>query len=133
MLDGRAVGYLLKEEAPEAIVAAVRAAARGEGYFSPGVAGKVEAWTRGEPPGGLTDREFDVLRLVAEGLTNRQIAQALDIAERTVGFHVSNVLELGVASRTEAVAWGWQHDVAELLDDSEHTPLDVGQNSENVL
>ncbi|HDQ74229.1 MAG TPA: response regulator transcription factor, partial [Chloroflexi bacterium] len=70
-----------KEEAPEAIVAAVRAAARGEGYFSPGVAGKVEAWTRGEPPGGLTDREFDVLRLVAEGLTNRQIAQALDIAE----------------------------------------------------
>ena len=106
MLAAGAVGYLLKEEAPEAIVAAVRAAARGEGYFSPGVAGKVDAWARGEPPGGLTEREFDVLRLVAEGLTNRQIAQALDIAERTVGFHVSNILEkLDVASRVEAAMW----------------------------
>ena len=106
MLDAGAVGYLLKDEAPETIVAAVRAAARGEGYFSPGVAGKVEAWTREEPPGGLTDREFDVLRLVAEGLTNRQIAQSLDIAERTAGFHVSNVLEkLGAASRVEAAMW----------------------------
>jgi two-component system nitrate/nitrite response regulator NarL len=46
------------------------------------------------------------LRLVAEGLTNRQIAQALDIAERTVGFHVGNVLEkLGAASRVEAAMW----------------------------
>jgi len=47
-----------------------------------------------------------VLWLVAEGLTNRQIAQALDIAERTVGFHVSNILEkLNVASRVEAAMW----------------------------
>ena len=106
MLDAGAVGYLLKEEAPEAIVAAVRAAARGEGYFSPGVAGKVEAWARGEPPGGLTEREFEVLRLLAEGLTNREIAQTLDIVERTVSFHVSNILEkLDVLSRVEAAMW----------------------------
>ena len=58
------------------------------------------AWARGEPPGGLTERELDVLQLVAQGLTNREIAQALDIAARTVEFHVSNVLEKsGVGSR----------------------------------
>jgi DNA-binding NarL/FixJ family response regulator len=106
MLAAGAVGYLLKEEAPQTIVMAVRTAAKGKGYFSPSVAGKVDAWAQGERPGGLTEREFDVLRLVAEGLTNRQIAQALDIAERTVGFHVSNVLEkLGAASRVEAAMW----------------------------
>lgn len=53
MLEAGAVGYLLKEEAPQTIVAAVRTAAEGDGYFSPGVAGKVDAWTRREPPGGL--------------------------------------------------------------------------------
>jgi len=106
MLEAGAVGYLLKEEAPQTIVAAVRTAAEGDGYFSPGVAGKVDAWARGEPSGGLTEREFDVLRLVAEGLTNRQIALRLEIKERTVGFHVSNILEkLGVASRVEAAVW----------------------------
>jgi len=55
----------LKEEAPETIVAAVR----GEGYFSPPVADKMAAWARGERPGGLTGRELDVLRLVAQGLS----------------------------------------------------------------
>ena len=106
MLEAGAVGYLLKEEAPGAITAAVRAAARGEGYFSPGVAGKVEAWVCGEPPGGLTERELEVLRLLAEGLTNREIAQTLDIVERTVSFHVSNILEkLDVLSRVEAAMW----------------------------
>jgi len=70
------------------------------------VTAKVVAWAQGERPGGLTEREFDVLRLLTEGLTNRKIAQALDIAERTVGFHVSNVLEkLDVASRVEAAMW----------------------------
>jgi flagellar biosynthesis protein FliP len=49
----------------------------------------VTAWAGGEPPGGLTERELDVLQLVAQGLTNRETAQALDIAARTVEFHVS--------------------------------------------
>ncbi len=106
MLEAGAVGYLLKEEAPGAIVAAVRAAARDGRYFSPGVAGKVEAWVHGEPPGGLTERELEVLRLLAEGLTNHEIAQTLDIVERTVSFHVSNILEkLDVLSRVEAAMW----------------------------
>lgn len=106
MLDAGAVGYLLKEEAPRTIVAAVRTAAEGDGYFSPGVAGKVDAWARGEPPSGLTQREIDVLRLVAEGYTNARIAHELSIAERTVAFHVSNVLEkLDAESRLDAAMW----------------------------
>ncbi len=106
MLEAGAVGYLLKEEAPQTIVAAVRTAADGEGYFSPGVAGKVDAWARGEPPGGLTQREIDVLCLVAQGYTNARIAHELTIAERTVAFHVSNVLEkLDAESRIDAAMW----------------------------
>jgi DNA-binding NarL/FixJ family response regulator len=67
---------------------------------------KVTAWARGEPPGGLTERELEVLALVAEGYTNTRIARELDIAERTVEFHVGNVLEkLDVASRVEAAMW----------------------------
>ena len=106
MLEAGAVGYLLKDEAPETIVAAVRAAARGEGYFSPPVAAKVAAWARGERPGGLTEREVEVLRLVTEGLSNKEIAQALSVSVLTVGFHLGNILEkLGVASRVEAAVW----------------------------
>jgi len=106
MLEAGAVGYLLKEEAPQTIVMAVQAAVRGAGYFSPGVTKKVAAWVRGELPGGLTGRELDVLRLVAEGYANTRIARELDIAERTVSFHVSNMLEkLDVASRVEAAMW----------------------------
>lgn len=107
MIEAGAVGYLLKDEAPGMIVAAVQAAARGEGWFSPAVAAQVAAWARGEkaaPPGAeLTERELEVLRLVAAGKSNKEIARALKVADRTVGFHVSNVLrKLGVASRVEA-------------------------------
>ncbi len=112
MLEAGAVGYLLKDEAPGAIVAAVRAAARGEGWFSPAIAAQVAAWVRGAQtsPGGLTGREWEVLRLVAQGKGNKEIALALGVAERTVEFHVSNVLEkLGVGSRVEAALWAKEH------------------------
>ncbi len=112
MLEAGAVGYLLKDEAPQAIVAAVRAAARGEGYFSAAVAAKVTAWSRGERPGGLTEREVEVLTLVAGGLPNKQIASQLQVAERTVNFHVSNILQkLGAASRVEATVWAKERGV----------------------
>ncbi|MCS7219655.1 MAG: hypothetical protein NZ846_11960, partial [Thermus sp.] len=68
-LEAGAVGYLLKEEAPEAIVEAIRAAARGGMYFSPGVADLVRAVLEGKGPAKLTDREREVLRLMAEGLS----------------------------------------------------------------
>ncbi len=108
MLEAGAVGYLLKEEAPGVIVAAVRGAARGEGYFSARVAAKVAAWARGERPPRppLTERELEVLCLLAEGLSNKEIAGRLHVAERTVAFHVSNILKkLGVTSRIEAALW----------------------------
>ncbi len=106
MLEAGAAGYLLKEEAPEVIVRAIREVARGGEYFSPAVAAKAAAWARGERPGGLTERELEVLRCMAEGLSNKEIAARLHMTERTVAFHVSNILQkLGVASRVEAVVW----------------------------
>ena len=109
MLAAGAVGYLLKEEAPETIVAAVR----GERYFSPPVADKMAAWARGERPGGLTGRELEVLRLVARGLSNKEIALMLKVKERTVVFHVSNTLKkLGAASRVEAAMWAKEQGIA---------------------
>lgn len=106
MLRAGAVGYVLKDEPPEEILAAVRAAMRGEAYFSPAVAVKVAAWVRYERPGGLTEREWEVLELVVKGLSNREIAGRLKVTERTVEFHLSNVLrKLGVSSRVEAVVW----------------------------
>ncbi len=106
MLGAGAAGYLLKEEAPEVIVRAIREVARGGEYFSPAVAAKAAAWARGERPGGLTERELEVLRCMAEGLSNKEIAARLHMTERTVAFHVSNILQkLGVVSRVEAVVW----------------------------
>ena len=105
MLEAGAVGYLLKEEAPEAIVEAVRAAVQGGMYFSPGVADLVKAILEGkrEFP-QLTEREREVLALMAEGLSNKEIAARLGFSKRTAAFHVGNILQkLGAASRTEAV------------------------------
>jgi DNA-binding NarL/FixJ family response regulator len=87
---------------------AIRRAAQGEVLYTQEQLERARRWRQevGERWERLTGREREVLALVAEGLTNRQIAQALDIAERTVGFHVSNVLEkLDMASRVEAAMW----------------------------
>jgi DNA-binding NarL/FixJ family response regulator len=106
MVGAGAVGYLLKDEAPSVIVAAVRAAARGQTWFSPAIELKIAAWERGERPGGLTERELEVLALVADGQSNKQIARRLCITVRTTNFHVGNILQkLDVASRVEAAIW----------------------------
>ena len=107
MLQAGAVGYLLKEEASKLVIEAVRCAASGGSYFSPVVAHKVTAWACGKQIAELTQRELEVLQCVGQGLTNREIARALDIAERTVAFHMSNVFEklVGVSSRVEAAIW----------------------------
>ncbi len=75
------------------------------GYFSPPVAAKIVGWARSETSelDELTERELDVLRLVARGWTNARIAKELGIAERTVAYHLENVLrKLEVSNRTEA-------------------------------
>lgn len=104
MLKAGAVGYLLKEVASTAVVEAVEAAARGEvGLYSPSIAQLLAAWARGETPGGLTEREQDVLRLVVEGQSNKQIGQTLGISEKAVEKHLTGIYgKLGVDSKVSA-------------------------------
>ena len=107
-LQAGAAGYLLKDAEADEVVAAVRAAYRGEVHLDPVVA---RALTRSlvAPHGtatALTPREREILMLVAQGRSNRDIAGALVISERTARTHVSNVLaKLGLASRTQAALW----------------------------
>lgn len=112
MADAGAVGYLLKSEAPGRIAAAVRAAARGERLWTSEQLARVRRW-RAEVAAlleSLTEREREVLRLVAAGLSNKEIAQALTISVRTTDFHVSNVLrKLNLISRVEAAVWAKEH------------------------
>jgi RNA polymerase sigma factor (sigma-70 family) len=112
MLEAGAAGYLLKEESPETIVAAVRAAARGERLWTAEQFARARRWRKEvqELWERLTEREREVLALVAEGKSNKEIAQALKVTERTVEFHVSNVLgKLGLTSRVEAAVWVKEH------------------------
>jgi len=111
-LRAGAVGYLLKDTSAEALVQAIRAAARGEAFIQPSVAAKVVAEfsrladqvPRADPLAEtLSDRELQVLRLVAKGATNKEIASTLVIAEGTVKNHVTSILgKLGVRDRTQA-------------------------------
>ena len=101
-----AAGYLTKEEAIEIIIDAVRGVAKGEqGWFSRRAIAQLSALTRHEsnPAKELSNREFDVLRLVAEGKTNQEIGHALGISEKTVEKHMGAVFtKLQVSSRVEA-------------------------------
>ncbi len=106
MIDAGAMGYLLKDEAPERIIAAARAIAKGEGWFSPSIASKVAGLVRGETKTAraeLTPREREVLRLVAAGQSNKEIAATLHLSEKTVEKYLSELFaKLNVASRVEA-------------------------------
>ncbi len=104
-------GYLLKTASGDDVVNAVRALYRGEMALSPEVTGKVVRQIASRKPAGaaeqvepLTDRELEILRLAARGLTNRAIGYALKISHRTVQGHLANIYgKLGVNNRTEAV------------------------------
>jgi two-component system, NarL family, response regulator LiaR len=122
LLEAGAVGYVLKDEAPETLVSAVRAAGRGESWFSPAVASQVVRRAVGSPkveapevPDPLTPREVDTLRLLAQGLDNTAIARALVVTKRTVQNHISNIYgKLGVSSRTEAMLYAIRHGLAQI-------------------
>jgi DNA-binding NarL/FixJ family response regulator len=107
-LEAGAAGYLLKDaDAPE-VAHAVRAAVAGEIHLDPAVAKALTASLRAPKvtETSLSPREREVIVLVAEGATNRQIARHLGVAERTARTHVSNILaKLGLASRTQAAMW----------------------------
>ena len=102
VLRAGARGYLLKGAALEEIERAIRAVARGEMWIDPRVAARVVALARAPR---LSPREREVLRLLAEGKSNKEIAAALRITERTVKFHVTSLFnKLGAENRTQAVA-----------------------------
>jgi DNA-binding NarL/FixJ family response regulator len=105
-LQAGAAGYLLKDAEADEVAAAIRAACRGEVHLDPAIAKQLTrslVTPKPQTVNSLTDREREVLVLVAKGLSNQQIADSLVISERTARTHVSNILgKLGVASRTQA-------------------------------
>jgi len=110
-----ALSCLLKDVDADALADAVRKAARGEAVLHPRVAGHLmQALRRGAAPGTevletLSQREREVLALMAEGMSNQTIGVRLGISEKTVKTHVSNVLaKLGVTDRTQAAVYAWK-------------------------
>lgn len=106
-LRAGAIGYLLKDTRAGELRRAIRAAADGQVQLSPQAAARLVREVRTpESPEALSERETEVLRLLARGLANKEIAQQLVIAEKTVKTHVSNILgKLGVQSRTQAALY----------------------------
>ncbi len=113
-----ALSYILKEVGPEELAGAVRKAASGEAVLHPRVAARVVRELHGarcEEPNvfqELSDRELEVLKLIAEGLSNAGIAGRLYVSEKTVKSHVSNILgKLHLADRTQAAVYAWREGV----------------------
>lgn len=113
-----ALSYLLKNVGPDELADAIRKAAAGEAVLHPRVAARVVAelyGRRGEEPNPfreLSERELGVLRLLANGLSNADIAERLSISEHTVKSHVGNILgKLHLADRTQAAAYAWREGV----------------------
>ena len=102
-----AIGYLLKDTEADDLRRAIKAAAAGQVQLSPKAAARLMREVRvPDSPEALTEREVDVLRLLAQGQANKQIARNLQIGEKTVKTHVSNILaKLGVPSRTQAALY----------------------------
>jgi two-component system response regulator NreC len=114
MLNAGACGYVPKRASPAVLLQAIRVVARGEVFLHPSVAGTLvqgylrQVGTGGEQAtlGGLTPRQQEVLTLIAEGLSNREIAERLDISVRTVERHRENIMaRLNLHSRTELVKY----------------------------
>ncbi|MEC3951693.1 response regulator transcription factor [Nocardia sp. CDC153] len=103
-IEAGAVGYILKDTPPAELLAAVRSAAEGESVLSPSVASRLMTRVR-KPDTTLSPREIEVLRLVADGHSNREIGKRLFLSETTVKSHLVHIYsKLGVKSRTSAVA-----------------------------
>lgn len=128
-LEAGASGFLLKNASPERLIDAVRTVAAGDALLAPDVTRRVisRATATAAPASadavpaadtalasaGLTERETEVLRLLARGLSNAEIAAELFVGDATVKTHVSNVLQkLGLRDRIQAVVWAFEHGVA---------------------
>lgn len=119
-IDAGALGFLLKDSEPEAIVQGIRAAARGESPLDPRLAATLVRDRHTRRVGvKLTDREAEVLRLAARGMLNKQIGRVLGIGEKTVKAHLGRVYErLGVTNRADAVAWALESQMLDAVSDS---------------
>ncbi|MFK3733585.1 response regulator [Streptomyces sp. NPDC088090] len=113
-LRAGASGYVYKDVDPDALAGAIRSVHAGHVLLQPEVAGALLA--QDDPQGGtgrgttLTEREREVLGLIADGRSNREIARALVLSEKTVKTHVSNILmKLDLADRTQAALWAVRH------------------------
>jgi len=113
-----ALSYLLKDVLPSELALAVRKAAAGEAVLHPQVAARLVQEVHGaaqnpaNPFTDLTERELEVLRRIADGLSNEEIASRLVISEKTVKCHVSNILsKLHVADRTQAAVFAWREGI----------------------
>jgi DNA-binding NarL/FixJ family response regulator len=106
-LDAGASGYLLKDAEPQELLAGVRAAARGDAPLAPRAAREVLSARTEETSGPeLSPRESEVLQLVARGLPNKRIARELQISEKTVKAHLTQIFQrIGVTDRTQAAIW----------------------------
>ena len=105
-IDAGAVGYLLKDADPEDVLQGIRAVTRGGSPIHPRAARTLLGIRAGSSQVQLTSRETEILRLVREGLANKQIARRLDITERTVKAHLTSAFaRIGVADRTQAALW----------------------------
>jgi two-component system response regulator NreC len=105
-LGAGVLGYVLKESADAELVEAIRAAVAGEQYLNPRLGAKVAAEPPPGPPDGLSDRELEILRLIALGFTNAQVAEELFLSVRTVETHRAHIQQkLGLSDRAELVRY----------------------------
>ena len=116
MLKAGAHGYVLKEEDPYVVPEAIRYVAKGRNWVGPSVATLMMGKFRENPSktnsGVLTEKECEVIRLIADGLSTRDIASRTQMAERTVELHISNIYKkLGVSTRPSAVRWAQEHGI----------------------
>ena len=112
MMEAGAAGYMSKSESAERLIGAIRRAAGGEILFDVEQFARARHWRENvsQKLASLTERERQVLRLIAEGMDNKAIARSLEITSKTAAFHVTNILEkLELDSRQKAVAWIHAH------------------------
>jgi two-component system, NarL family, response regulator LiaR len=117
VLRAGASGYVRKDADPEVLLAAIRAAAMGRTFVDPSVAGGILAGSSsgGRAPDAISPRELEVLRQIAFGKTNREIAERLFVSEETIKTHVGRLLDkLGLQHRTQLVAYALKHGLVHL-------------------
>ncbi len=118
-INGGALGYLLKESSPQRILKAIEEVYRGESSLHPKIArklvGQFQAKPQEPPTAELTKRELEVLKLVAEGLSNQELSELLSVSKQTIGKHISNILQkLHLANRTQAALYAIRQGLASL-------------------